>query len=217
VDTSYPFTDTVRITLSMQQPAEFGVALRIPAWCDAATLTVAGGSVPATADERGYAIVRRHWNDGDVIELTLPMHLRTVPRDRGAVGLRLGPLVMVHGIEEIWRPVPDHKGLAEWEIIPRSMWNCGVWLDDPAGLDSWPIERRPVSAVPFAAETAALVVHGNGAMLRDWQLLDNSAGPVPDSPASTQMPILPIRLLPYGAARLRVAELPTVLHKADGH
>jgi hypothetical protein len=97
------------------------------------------------------------------------------------------------------------------------MWNCGVWLDDPAGLDSWPIERRPVSAVPFAAETAALVVHGNGAMLRDWQLLDNSAGPVPDSPASTQMPILPIRLLPYGAARLRVAELPTVLHKADEH
>jgi hypothetical protein len=53
-------------------------------------------------------------------------------------------------------------------------------------------------------------------MLRDWQLLDNSAGPVPDSPASTQMPILPIRLLPYGAARLRVAELPTV-HKADEH
>lgn len=126
--------------------------------------------MPAAADERGYAVVRRHWNDGDVIELTLPMQLRTVPRDRGAVGLRLGPLAMVHGIEEIWRPVPDHKGLAEWEIIPRSMWNCGVWLDDPAGLDSWPVERRPVPAVPLAAETAAVVVHGNGAMLRDWQL-----------------------------------------------
>lgn len=73
------------------------------------------------------------------------MRLRVVPRDRGAVGLRLGPLVMVHGVEEIWRSVPDPEGLGEWEITPRTWWNVGVDLE---GLESWRIERRRVAELP---------------------------------------------------------------------
>ncbi|MBF8191421.1 glycoside hydrolase family 127 protein [Nonomuraea sp. K274] len=210
VVTDYPFDETVRIEVSAPEPAEFAVGLRIPAWCEAATLVVAGEDVAVVPDERGYVTVRRVWRDGDVIELTLPMRLRTVPRDRGAIGFRFGPLVMAHGVPEIWRSVPGHRGLAEWEITPRTAWNFGAWLEDPDGVDSWRVERRPVSPVPFAADAAPLVIHGKGAMIRDWRLVNDSAGLVPDSPASTGMPVLPMPLLPYGSARLRVAELPTV-------
>ncbi|HZC26352.1 MAG TPA: beta-L-arabinofuranosidase domain-containing protein [Actinopolymorphaceae bacterium] len=210
VDTGYPFAETVRISVSLSDPGEFGLALRIPSWCDTAGLRVAGEPVAAIPDERGYVTVRRPWQDGDLVELSLPMRLRTVPRDRGAVGLRLGPLVMVHAIEEIWRSVPGHAGLAEWEITPRSAWNLGIWLDDPDGIDSWSVERRAISRVPFEPGAAPVIVHGKGAMLRDWRLHDNSSGPLPNSPASTGMPIMTLRLLPYGSARLRVAELPTV-------
>ncbi|WP_433434943.1 beta-L-arabinofuranosidase domain-containing protein [Nonomuraea sp. CA-141351] len=206
VETGYPFTETVRITVSAAEPVSYGIGLRIPAWCEEPALEVAGERVPATPDERGYVTVRRVWRDGDVISLVLPMRLRTVPRDRGAVGFRLGPLVMVHGVGEIWRTVPGHRGLAEWEITPRSIWNLGAL---PGDLESWPIERRPVSSVPFAAESAPVVVHGEGAVVRQWKLVDGSAGPLPDSPAPG-VPTLPLRLVPYGSARLRVAELPTV-------
>jgi len=106
--------------------------------------------------------------------------------------------------------VPDHAGLAEWEISPRSFWNQGLWTDDPAGLDSWAIERHPVSAVPFTADAAPVVVRGRGAQLRGWTMDGGSAGRLPDSPVSTGLPMQELRLVPYGSARIRIAEFPTV-------
>jgi DUF1680 family protein len=136
VQTSYPFEETVRITVGLDQPQELTLRLRIPQWCTAATLSVAGAEHPVRPDADGYLSVTRAWLPDDVVVLNLPMRLRTVPRDDGAVGLRLGPLIMVHGIGEIWRPVPGHAGLAEWEISPRTFWNLGLWADDPDGLAS---------------------------------------------------------------------------------
>ncbi|MFD2082453.1 Beta-L-arabinofuranosidase, GH127 [Actinopolymorpha cephalotaxi] len=213
VRTSYPFDEVVEIGVSTPVAREFALRLRIPGWCRDPSLTVAEEPMPVTPDEDGYVTVRRAWADGDVVRLRLPMRVRTVPRDNGAVGFRLGPLVLVHAIGEIWRPVPDHAGLAEWEIMPRTFWNLGACVDDPAGtngIDSWPVERRPVGAVPFAADAAPVVVHGRGAPLRQWRMRANSAGPPPAGPVPTRAPVMELRLLPYGSARLRVAELPTV-------
>jgi hypothetical protein len=42
-----------------------------------------------------------------------------------------------------------------------------------------------------------------------WTLVDNSAGPVPESPVTIDTPVEPIELIPYGCARLRITELPT--------
>lgn len=210
VHTDYPFNEVVEMSIATDGPTDLILRLRVPGWCQDPTVTVQDEVVDASADGDGYITLKRTWSSQDVVRLTLPMALRTVPRDNGAVGLRLGPLVMVHAIDEIWRPVPDHSGMAEWEITPRSAWNLGLWLDDPQGQGSWPIERLPVQAVPFTAAGAPVVIHGKGAKIRQWQLRDNSAEPPPQSPATTRMPPQPIRLLPYGSARLRVAELPTV-------
>lgn len=210
VRTDYPFKDHVEVTVATDAPTDLTLRLRIPTWCQNPTLSVQGETVPTQADEDGCIAIRRIWSDQDVVRLTLPMTLRTVPRDNGAIGLRLGPLVMVHAIDELWRPVPDHRGIAEWEITPRSPWNLGLWSDDPQGLTSWQVDRLPVQPIPFAAATAPVVIHGKGAQIRQWQMRDNSAAPPPESPVATQMPVQPIRILPYGCARLRVAEMPTV-------
>lgn len=215
VRTEYPFNEVVEISLGTDQPTDLTLRLRVPGWCQNPTVTVQNETVPALVDDDGCITIHRTWANQDLVRLTLPMTLRTVPRDNGAVGLRLGPLVMVHAIDELWRPVPGHSGIAEWEITPRSSWNMGLWLDDPKGLDSWKIDRLPVQPIPFAAAGAPVVVHGKGAQLRQWQMRDNSAGPPPESPAATRMPIQPIRLLPYGSARLRIAEIPTMTNAAD--
>jgi hypothetical protein len=80
----------------------------------------------------------------------------------------------------------------------------------PDGLESWPVTRTPVSSVPFAPGSPPVVVAGRGSMIKEWQLHQNSAGPVPPSPMSLTMPVQSLRLVPYGSARLRVAEMPTV-------
>lgn len=121
---------------------------------------------------------------------------------------------MAHGIAEIWRPVPDHAGLGEWELTPRSFWNLGVRLggqDEAGGPPTWPIIRTPVSSVPFDPKTPPVVIEAQGAQIRQWQLVANSAGPPPPSPVTTELPIIGLRLKPYGSARLRVSELPTVI------
>ena len=211
VATTYPFTETVAIRVGVADPASFGLRLRIPGWCTAPRLVVAGADHDATPGPDGYLLVRRTWSDGDLVTLTLPMTLRVEPRDAGTVGLRLGPLVLVHGIGEIWRPVPDHTGLAEWEISPRGFWNLGVWVDDPAGIESWPVTRSSVGPVPFASADAPVLVCGLGAQVREWQRVQGSAGPVPAGPVKTKMPQQEIRLVPYGCARIRIAEFPTVM------
>lgn len=210
VRTSYPFEDTVVIAVAVDTPTPFELRLRKPAWCAAPRVEIDGENQQITIDDEGYIAIRRTWTHGDAVTLTLPMQIRTIQRDNDAVGFRLGPLVLVHGVEEIWRPVPDHAGLAEWEITPRKPWNLGAWLEDPDGAASWPVERRKVAAVPFRIEDAPLIVRGQGALIREWQLHQASAGPVPRSTVTTDMPILPMPLVPYGSARLRVAEMPTV-------
>ncbi|MFE2910677.1 beta-L-arabinofuranosidase domain-containing protein [Kitasatospora indigofera] len=208
VETAYPFGDTVRITVEPATAAAFPLLLRIPAWCTEASLTVAGAAVDATPDARGYVRVERTWTTGDTVELTLPMEVRTVPRDRGALALRFGPLVLSHAVEEIWSALPGAPGLGDYEVRPRKSWNWALATSAGEGPAGWPVERRPVGPVPFDAAQPPLVVTAGGVRLPEWTYAGNSAGPLPESPVPTGFPIEDIRLLPYGSARLRITEFP---------
>ncbi|GAA3888820.1 beta-L-arabinofuranosidase domain-containing protein [Streptomyces sedi] len=208
--TDYPFEETVRLDVSVSAPVRFPLRLRVPGWCrGSATLTVDGEPHPLAPGADGYAVLDRTWSGGETLRLTLPMRLRKERRERGALGLRLGPLVLVAAVPESWRPLPDARGLGEWEVVPLGSWNHGLYLGD--GLENWPIRRTPVPEVPFAAATAPVTVRGRGARVYSWRIEDNSAAVPPDSPVPVGSPLGDLRLVPYGCARLRLAELPTVL------
>ncbi|AXK34035.1 hypothetical protein DVA86_16590 [Streptomyces armeniacus] len=215
--TDYPFEDTVRFTVDVSRPVTFSLRLRVPHWCDAPELRLNGESHALTVEPSGYATVHRTWHSGDVLELRLPMAIRRVRRERNAVGVRLGPLVMVVPVKEAWRPLPEPRGLGEWEVEPLSSWNYGLHARGRGGLENWHVERAPVPDVPFAPEGVPVTIHGRVAALPEWQPRDGSAGEPPDSPVVTGAPVVDKPLVPYGCARLRVAELPTVISvEADG-
>jgi hypothetical protein len=100
VETGYPWKEKVRITVRPERPATFALALRIPGWCRAVTLKVAGAPLAlGPIVRKGYALIRREWSAGDVVELTLPMPIERVeanPKvraDCGRVALERGPVV----------------------------------------------------------------------------------------------------------------------------
>jgi DUF1680 family protein len=98
VSTGYPWDGRVQIAVD-GRPGEWTLSLRIPAWCEGASVTVDGEPVAATADDRGYLRLRREWNGPSEVVLELPMPVRVLrphPRIdavRGCVALARGPLV----------------------------------------------------------------------------------------------------------------------------
>ena len=97
--TRYPWDGHVRLTVTPDEPLAFDLCLRIPAWCDRPTLTVAGQPVSPVETSRGYARIHRTWKPGDLVELDLPMPVQRMqahPRveaDLGRVALQRGPVV----------------------------------------------------------------------------------------------------------------------------
>ena len=98
--TDYPWKEKVRITVNPESPLRFTVALRIPGWCRAAKLKVNGKSIRSVdITKKGYARIKRIWQKGDTVELTLPMPVERVeahPKvrmDCGRVALQRGPMV----------------------------------------------------------------------------------------------------------------------------
>lgn len=215
MDTDYPFDPVVRVVAEAGGDRAWPLRLRVPAWCEHPSLSVAGDRVDVVVDERGFLTLDRAWSPGDEAVLTLPMVVRTVPRDHGAVGVRRGPLVMVLSPGETWHAVPGAPGPAEWHLSARRSRNYGLVLDGDGGGQGdgpagWPVSTRPSAQVPFALEAAPVRVSARACHVDGWRLHHASAAPVPPGPIDVVTPVEDVALVPYGSARIRVAEMPVV-------
>jgi hypothetical protein len=89
----------VKITLTLPGPAAFTLHLRIPAWAAGATATLNGSALNMGVVTQGYLPVARTWQNGDVVQLALPMAIRRVyshPKvfaHQGRVAIVRGPIV----------------------------------------------------------------------------------------------------------------------------
>ena len=98
VETHYPWDGEVTVQVENAQDSEFLLALRIPGWCPNWSLQVNGQDQNA-AVEKGYACLRRTFQNGDQIRLQLSMPVTLVeanPRvreDIGKVAVMRGPVV----------------------------------------------------------------------------------------------------------------------------
>ena len=124
VNTDYPLSG--RVVITVDQPAETAIGLRIPAWSAGAEITVGDEVVAGVAGT--YATVRRAWRAGDRIVLNLPMAPRLVhghPRVdgiRGSVAICRGPLL--YAVEQA-----DQTALVDDLVL------TGATLDEVPGTD----------------------------------------------------------------------------------
>lgn len=80
--------------------SQFTLAFRIPDWCKGAQIKVNGQAVDLEAvTNKGYAEIRRAWNDKDEIEVYLPMPVEkiqanpNVRNNAGKIAIQRGPVV----------------------------------------------------------------------------------------------------------------------------
>jgi DUF1680 family protein len=97
MDTAYPYDGAIRVKLTLEQSERFALSLRVPYWCEDATLTLRGEGRAVSA---GYVTAIEEWQSGDELILHLPMRVKRVLPPKGAVNEEIfaaytyGPLVL---------------------------------------------------------------------------------------------------------------------------
>ncbi len=209
--TDYPFDGLVRIRMDSPQPAKFPLHLRIPAWAAGARIK----TPEQTVDTRpgSFAVVDRLWKQGDMLEVTLPMNLRTETRYNNAVSILRGPLYFSLKIGEQYKEIKRHHETLpaiDWSIEPTTPWNYGLLVDRENPEKSIAVEKHSISKLPFDQRNPPVVLKAKGRLIPQWGMVDNSADDPPVSPVTSDQPLADVELIPYGNTRLRVTEMPVL-------
>ncbi len=132
----YPLQDAVEFHVRSSRSTTFALHLRVPAWADGATIAVNGRPTPLEVT-KGFAVLRRRWRNGDVVQLELPSKLRLEPIDAAhphVVALMYGPLVLFAKTEQ-------QSALTRKQVLEANRSGSAEWTIDA--------EQAPLRLVPF--------------------------------------------------------------------
>jgi hypothetical protein len=145
--TRYPWDGDVAITVRSAPDGPYEIKLRVPGWCHGARLD---GEPAEPAD--GWLTVRRVWQAGDEIRLTLPMPVRThgshpyLDATRGALAVARGPVVYCAEQRDCDVNLEDL-------VLAPDLAACAAVAPGPAGLpDALVIEAPATASPPASAE-----------------------------------------------------------------
>jgi DUF1680 family protein len=173
--TAYPWSEAITFEVEPASPAEFTLALRVPAWCREPALSINGAPREATGGVDGYARVRRTWRKSDRLRLNLPMTAARIyadPRvraDYGRVAIQRGPLIYCleevdngPGLFRVCLPAPAPLSVVERpELLggiltikatgkspPQGSSGDGLYTERHSDL---PLVDRPLLFIPYYA------------------------------------------------------------------
>ncbi|MHB8478530.1 MAG: beta-L-arabinofuranosidase domain-containing protein [Steroidobacteraceae bacterium] len=98
IETDYPYSPSVIMTLRLPTARTFTLNLRIPAWAQGAELSINGRRDSQPLPPGRFAAIRREWRPADRLELELPLMRRLESIDAvhpDTVALLAGPLVLM--------------------------------------------------------------------------------------------------------------------------
>ncbi len=116
--TNYPWDGDVKINVSAEPAEQFPIKVRIPGWCEGASISVNGQKIEKLDVNNGYASLDRKWNAGDEIEVNFPMPVKRVYADShvdadvGRVAIQRGPII--YTLEGV-----DNAGTVRNLVLPK--------------------------------------------------------------------------------------------------
>lgn len=231
-ETYYPFEETVKITINTAEDVNFPLYLRIPAWSNKTAVTVNGNAVAAESAAGKYVRINRTWKNGDVVELTMPMEVSTQfwAQNKSSVSVNYGPLTLSLKIDEIyeahdskdtnfvqddshWQAGVDSSKWPCYVIKANSDWNYALTLDENNLPLNFSIIKNDwdKNKIPFTLDNVPFEFTAVGQQIPSWGF--DSTGMtdlLPTKYAERSAEQKDIRLVPMGAARLRISAFPQV-------
>lgn len=221
-ETNYPFSETIKFTITTDQSTrsvKFPFHFRIPEWCTKAIVSV-NGQVYKELEGRQIVIIDQIWKSGDVITLTLPMHVSKNQWYENSVSVERGPLTYALKMEEERKLVHNEKDPIDYgstyeEVHSPTPWNYGLveQAKSPIEQNVSVIEKGPVAAYPWNLANAPFEIRLKAKRIPSWQLYNEMTGPIPYSITyglETAKEEEEITLIPYGCTTLRISQFPVV-------
>lgn len=222
--TNYPFEESIRFKVSTPSKVSFPLYLRIPSWCKNASISINGKIRNIQGASGSYACINREWKNNDVVELIVPMDftVRQWQVNKNSVSVNYGPLTLSLKIDEVykmldsretaigdskWQENADASAWPTFEIYPGSSWNYALMANLPITVErkAWPADNNP-----FTITNVPLEFKAKGRIVPEWMIDEYGlCGVLPYENAKKSDKIDDIKLVPMGAARLRIAAFPT--------
>lgn len=131
--TDYPFDGKISLAIDAVGKKCLGtVSLRIPEWCDNATVEINGESQNVTVTPNSYINLDREWKKGDIITLNLEMRARLiesnplVEESRNQVAVKRGPIVYCLEQQDVKANIDDVIIPADITLTPTDITIDGV-------------------------------------------------------------------------------------------
>jgi hypothetical protein len=212
-DTSYPFEEQVRLHICVSNSVAFPLVLRIPGWCNNATISV-NGEAQSGMVARSFFRIQRTWASGDTVIINLPMPIQTFAGPERAVAINRGPLVYSLRIGEKWTVrTPDPRGLGfdEFEVHATTPWNYALQLepDNPGAYLTF-TNFAATPANPFDPAEPSVGLLAQAKRLPEWTIgwRGTHAFEPPLSPVDSTNPLESVTLVPFGSQHMRVSWFP---------
>ena len=225
--TDYPFSELVEFEIQSDQAVRFPLWLRIPSWCQRASLSLNGELLKVDTRPGSFALVDREFHPHDKLTLSLPMDLKLSFWPEGGLGIERGPLVYSLLIEEDrqvdteavlksfgYQTKPTNEFPA-WNIQPASPWNYALHVSyDPQELEKEvEVLRQPIDENPWTIGASPIRLLVPAKRLPDWKLEDGVRTPRLPAPVLPADKIEKITLVPQGTTCIRLTVFPDCRYK----
>ncbi|MBP3410105.1 MAG: glycoside hydrolase family 127 protein [Clostridia bacterium] len=201
VSGGYPFMQSVELSVSVKQSAEFPIYLRIPFWARQSMIYLPDGEIMQVRAGES-ACIRRRWVSGDVVRLEMPAAPRISRWYHQSGAVEVGPLLMALRPEIKW----SEDGMC---ATAGEGWNRALVRDEPMKLIQ--IEE---DIGPFGHGESATGVMVKAAKI-DWPMDGANCAAVPMAPRFAKTALDILELVPYGEAPLRICCFPLGAVKED--
>ncbi|HLX71222.1 MAG TPA: beta-L-arabinofuranosidase domain-containing protein [Verrucomicrobiae bacterium] len=110
-DTHYPESEITSLKLELTGGVRFPLKFRVPQWASDVAVKVNGVEQQVAAKAGEWAVLERAWQNGDNVEIRIPLKLRRVPVDKqhpDRVAVMRGPVVLAQEAQH--DPLPAIPG-----------------------------------------------------------------------------------------------------------
>jgi hypothetical protein len=161
-ETKFPESDIIQLNFKCERPTQLALKIRWPAWSEKISVRVNGAKQKISGAPGSYVSLDREWQNGDAVEIQLPMklHAEPLPGATNIVALLYGPIVLAAELGTNGMPHPYAKDQLDFIKVPDPQ--VPVFVADENSLLK---HIKPVSGQPLTFRTKNLGKPGDVTLL----------------------------------------------------